>query len=211
MVKQFIRGAIVAAVMVTAFAGTAQAATITLGSNSTSTFTIVWDHATQPLDAVATFTATVTDTFINFAIAVTNTSADAGSGLQSIGFNINPDASSLTNFSGVVFTNAGLEQNLPSIDNNIDVCIWAANNCQGGAQQSNINGAGGTGSASFQLQGSFANGATLDTFGAKFQTAFGSFEFEGNTPPPTTTVPEPTSMLLAGLGLATVLAGRRRA
>ena len=117
-----------------------------------------------------------------------------------------------------MFQNVGLEQNLPSIDNNIDVCIWAANNCPGGAQQQNL--------TAEELRHYLVPSGrelhewgTLTTFGIKFQTDFGSFEFEGNPPngenpppngEPPTTVPEPTSMVLVGLGLASVLGARRR-
>jgi hypothetical protein len=209
MVRQIVRTAIVAAVMIAAFAGPARAATINLSLGG-NTFDIQWLHPTEPLDAIAHFTANVQSGFIDFTIQVTNNSPAVGSGLQSFGFNIDPSATAIQNFAGTVFVNAGLEQNLPSIDNNIDVCVWAAQNCQGGGQQSNLNGAGAVGTASFRLLGSFGSGATLDTFGAKFQAAFGSFEFEGEQPPPPTSVPEPASMTLAGLGLATVLIGRRR-
>jgi hypothetical protein len=210
MIKTLVRAASVAAVLSLGVTANASAATIDLTSGA-NVFQIVWDHDTQPLDAIANFTANVSSGSIVFTVTVTNNSADVGSGLQSFGFNINPDPTGIQNFTGTVFTAAGLEQNLPSIDNSIDVCVWAANNCQGGPQQSNLNGGGAVGTASFTLLGNFASGATLDLFGAKFQTAFGSFEFEGNPPPPTTQVPEPTSMVLVGLGMASVLGLKRRA
>lgn len=211
MIKTLVRAASVAAVLSLGVTANASAATINLTSGA-NTFDIIWDHAVFPLDAIANFTANVSSGFIDFTVTVTNNSAAVGSGLQSIGFNINPDPTSVTNFvAGSVFQNIGLEQNLPSVDGSIDVCVWADNNCSGGAQPSNLDGGGASDTFSFRLVGNYANGATLDTFGAKFQTAFGSFEFEGGPPPPTTQVPEPTSMVLVGLGMASVLGLKRRA
>ena len=217
--KKSVRAGTIAAALCLGVTANANAATINLTSGANA-FDIIWDHPVQPLDAIANFTASVSSGFIDFTVTMTNNSAAVGSGLQSFGFNINPDPTSFSNVVvGSVFQNVGLEQNLPSIDNNIDVCIWAANNCQGGAQQQNLNGGGASDTISFRLVGNYTNGATLTTFGAKFQTEFGSFEFEGNPPngenpppngEPPTTVPEPTSMVLVGLGLASVLGARRR-
>jgi hypothetical protein len=216
MTKNFMRAATVAAALSLGVTANANAATINLASGLNE-FDIVWDHPTEALDAVAHFAATLGAGFIDFTIEIENLSAPS-SGIQSFGFNVNPDATSITNFvGGSVFVNAGLEQNLPSIDNSIDVCIWAANNCSGGAQPSNLDG-GDSDTVSFRLNGTFTPGQTsLSLFGVKFQTEFGSFEFEGNPPNgnpppdgPPTGVPEPASMILVGLGMASVLAGRRR-
>ena len=204
------RAATVAAALCIGFTANASAATINLPSGNNE-FDIEWLHPVQPLEAAAHFTATVTNTFIDFTIAISNLSPDVGSGIQSFGFNINPDPTSFSvTTAGSTFTSVGLEQNLPSIDNNIDVCIFAANGCSGGAQGSNLNG-GDSDTISFRLNGPFSNGATLTTFGIKFQTAFGSFEFEGNRAAATPTgVPEPASMVLVGLGVAGVFGARRR-
>lgn len=219
MMKNLVRAATVAAVLSLGVTANASAATINLALGNNE-FDIEWLHDVQPLEATAHFTATVTNTFIDFTVAISNLSPAVGSGIQSFGFNINPDVTAVSvTTAGAVFGSVGLEENLPSIDNNIDVCIFAANGCPGGGQGGNLDG-GSSDTISFRLTGPFTNGATLTTFGIKFQTAFGSFEFEGNepngeNPPPNgenppTGVPEPTSMVLVGLGLASVLGARRR-
>jgi hypothetical protein len=223
MTKTFIRAATVAAAMSLGVTANARAATINLAANSTTSFDILWTLAIPDpavtLTALGEFTAVVTNSWIDFTIVMHNQTSAVSEQIHSFGFNINPDGTSVTNIvAGTNFANVGREQNLPSIDNNIDVCIWASNNCSGGAQGPNLDG-GDSDTISFRLNGPFTNGATLTTFGIKFQGEEQSYEFEGNIPPngenpppngPPTGVPEPASMLLVGLGMASVLAGRRR-
>jgi len=226
MIKNFVRAATVAAALSLGVTANASAATINLAADTANQqFEILWTLAIPDpavtLTALGQFTASVTDTFIDFTITMNNQTAALSEQIHSFGFNINPDGTSVTNVvAGSNFANANREQNLPSIDTNIDVCIWATNNCSGGAQGPNLDG-GDSDTISFRLNGNFSNGATLDTFGIKFQGERDSYEFEGNTPPngenpppngenPPTSVPEPTSMVLVGLGLASVLGARRR-
>ena len=215
MMKKLIRVITAAAILSLGVTANAGAATINLVANTANQeFDIEWlANPGVVLDALAEFSASVTNTFIDFTITMNNDSPLSGTQIHSFGFNIDPNATSVSNVvAGSNFSGVGLEVNLPSIDNNIDVCIFAPNDCPGGGQGGNLNG-GSSDTISFRLNGNFTNGATLDTFGIKFQTAAGSFEFEGNPPgenPPPTSVPEPTSMLLVGLGLASVVGARRR-
>lgn len=214
MIKNFVRAATIAAALSLGVTANAGAATINLTANTTTSFDILWELAIAnppvTLSALGEFTATVTNTFIDFTVVMNNNTPAVSEQIHSFGFNINPDPTSVSNIVvGTNFAFVGLEQNMPSIDNSIDVCIWADNNCAGGNQPANLDG-GDSDTISFRLNGNFTNGAILDTFGIKFQGAVQSYEFQGNVPPPTTQVPEPGSMVLVGLGLASVLGARRR-
>lgn len=97
------------------------------------------------------------------------------------------------------------EGNLPGFAT--DVCASTNSLCTRGSPQDGI-GIGDSDSFQFTLQGTFdTSNLTLRNFGTKWQTNAGSFELSGEIP----VIPEPSTALLMGLGLAGIgTLGRRR-
>lgn len=154
-----------------------------------------WDGDTAQLHITTTFDA-----------------LDLQAALMSFGFNLSPD---LTNNSvgmevpGDWFDRVGQEGNLPSIDNNIDVCVWSAKNCSGG----NIN-QGLSQGMSDSVTLSFSNlplsMISFDLYGVKVQSSEGSFEFRGcERGCGRTEVTEPGTLVLLSLGVMGLVGGRR--
>jgi hypothetical protein len=132
--------------------------------------------------------------------------------VTSFGFNTLPDATGISETGASVFTGTALEKNFPSFQN-VDICSYAGSNCSGGGNGGLFpTGSGKTpNSDSFQLiltglptgttsidLGTDVAGAS-ELFDIKYQTGFGSFEFQGS---PNTSVPEPMSLALFGTALA---------
>lgn len=210
MTRLFRSACIAAVLMAGASATDARAATISIAAGETQSFDILWSKVVSGIDltALGQFTVSVQNTFADFMITLTNNTSLASEKVHSIGFNTDPDGTSLSNpQSGTYFKNFQLSSNFPSFKR-IDVCAWTTENCSGGGQGSNLPGLGVSDTFGFRLNGNFDNGLSLSTFAIKFQGDLGSFEFEGNRPPGTT-VPEPSVLLLVGLGMATTFGARR--
>ncbi len=191
----------------------ARAASIFIPAPGSQSFDIFWSQmvGTTNMTALGSFSVNVTNTYADFYVNLTNnTSASAGERVHSIGFNSDPNGTSISVLqAGTYFKAFGLDQTFPSFKK-IDLCAWTTNNCSGGAQGSNLPGAGGSDYFGFRLGGDFSSGLTLNNFVIKFQGDLGSFEFADTTLP--RPVPEPSSLLLCGLGsAAALLAARRRA
>jgi hypothetical protein len=205
------------ALATTLFARDARAASISIVRDGSDSFEVLWSLmvGTTELTALGEFDVDVTDTYVDFFITLTNNTTLVSEKVHSIGFNTDPNGTSLTVLdSGNYFQNFALDQKFPSFKK-VDICAWGAQNCQGGGQGSNLPGGGapvGTDSFAFRLNGDFRNGLTVDRFVIKFQGTLGSFEFE-DTPSRPPTVPEPSSVLLLAMGAVTsmVAARRRRA
>lgn len=190
----------------------ANASVISVDPDSTTSFDIVWSQtvgSTQLL-ALGEFSLSVTDTFVDFLITLTNDTGLYNQRIHSVGFDTDPNGNRLTNtVSGTYFQKFALNQNLPGFKR-IDICAWTTQNCSGGGQQSNLPGLGAMDTFGFRLTGDFSDGIDVSRFAIKFMGDLGSFEFEGHERP-RQSVPEPTSLLLIGLGATGFAAFRRRA
>jgi hypothetical protein len=184
-------------------------------------FSIDWllDRAMLPdLTAAAVFTIeSFTNSSIALAISITNTTQTVLDrvAIASIGFGVSPNATGSFLAAGSVFdgigSGSGPHQNYPGGFKGIDVCIFAQN-CSGGGMNGLL-GEGATDSFRVALGGDFSGGsATLSSFAAKFQTAFGSYQLAGR-PTPGRPIPEPEAIVvfLAGLAVLGAAVRRRRA
>jgi hypothetical protein len=186
-------------------------------------FTVNWDLVIGggvTVRASALFDITsVSSTQIGMTVT-TNNLADLGAaagwtgGWASIGWGFTPNATSGTLTPGDDF-DSGIFASIPSLSQ-VEVCIYAGNNCNGGGQGSLLaDGASDSFSLNLSAPSNPSNFWVFDFFGAKFQTGLGSFEFYGcvsgqNCNPPTN-VPEPATLGLLGLGLLGMgLANRRK-
>jgi hypothetical protein len=169
-----------------------------------------WSLSPRLVTALGSFSVEVDDTSARFSITLTNdTDSSVNERIQSIGFDVTPDATDLTDpVAGQVFTNFALYQNFPSFQT-VDICAWASNNCSGGSQGGNLAGGGTSDTFGFTLHGDFGSGLTITNLAVKFQGNLGSYELTG-TP---TSVPEyegSASFLLLGIGFVAAYGRRRR-
>lgn len=130
--------------------------------------------------------------------------------LTSIGFDTVPDATGLSTTS-TVYPTAALESTFPSFMK-VDICTSSGPTCAGGGSGGTFpDGSGVTpnsdaftltltgvpsGTTSIDLGTDVAGGTEL--FDAKFQTGYGSFEFQNSPDAPPTDVPEPGTLALLG-------------
>jgi len=201
---------VTAILMFSVLAGDAHATSIAIPSPGSDSFDIFWSKTvgSTQLTALGQFKVDVTDTYADFYVTLTNnTVASANEMVHSIGFNSDPNGTSIyMKDGGNYFTSLGLDQTFASYKK-IDICTWTTNNCSGGAQGSNLPGGGapvGTDTFSFRLNGDFSDGLVLNNFVIKFQGDLGSFEFGDSSP--TIPTPEPSSLiLLTSGGLAALI------
>jgi len=134
--------------------------------------------------------------------------------LTAFGFGIDPNVTGVTfgdNSDGGM-VNAVLDD-IPSLKA-IEVCAFGGVNCPGGSN-GGIFANGASDTFSLTLTGDFANGATIDPVGYKYQTNYGSYEFSCTADAAGQcgggrTVPEPGSLALLGIIAAAYGAVRRR-
>jgi len=210
----------------------------------TDSFTIKWKvpagtvgDAATPVDLTAealfkitTFNATT----LTFDIDIKNTTVlppgSFNTNILSFGFGVTPDATLASATDGnadAVTWEAAIQtgqQQFPGGFKQIDVCVWAANNCAGGSINDGL-AAGASDKLTLTLTGDFKapTGSTnkyvalLSDFPLKFQGSWGSFEVPGGGGNPCTGpncggngVPEPTSLALVGLGMLALRLNRTR-
>jgi hypothetical protein len=117
--------------------------------------------------------------------------------IVSFGFGVTPNATGVTLAqSGNVFNQAEVQsknQNFPGGFKDIDVCVYAGQNCSGGGNAGLDAGASDT--LRLNIAGNFGNtpSVTLSDLALKFQTDNGSFEPAG--------VPEPLTILGSSMAL----------
>jgi hypothetical protein len=205
-------------VVVFAAARSSSAATIT---STADDFSITWSFAgcggTCTGDASFDVTS-FNDTTLVMDVTVNNTLVAAGEFLEALGWDMDPKATSATlTTPGANFDVVRLNDVFPSF-NTLNICV--TDNAQGSCGAGMPLGIPSPGSDSFtiNLTGDFSGGsATLDTFALKYSGELGSFEGGGEETGGGGTaggvgspVPEPTSILLLGSGLAAAALRMRR-
>jgi hypothetical protein len=188
-----------------AYPTTASATTIFVDGNTS--FSVNWlltstnpDLAGSALFTISNWTDQAFKLTVSNIANSTATTPNINARLVSFGFGLSPDATSFTSIvNGATF--AFGFSNFPAFQT-VDVCAFAGNNCAGGGNGGLSPGQTSSDILSMLISGNFADGVTFSPVAVKFQTAVGSFEFDGGTP--NTPVPEPASLLLFGSGLVAV-------
>lgn len=224
---------LVATLLCSGHAAAAPIRSINVGS--TGNFVLYFDSPSPGLSAyvnVDVYSASNTQLVLRFAVTNDTMVSEAGpvtqAALMSIGLDFSPNpTSAILSMSGALFDGlASSVSNFPG-GYTIDVCAFAANNCQGGDIKDGllVQDLGGTdkdiaGPAgdTFRLALTRASSTTawsLNTAAVKFQTNLGSYEFAGctteNQCSTTTRVPEPGSLaLVGGVAIAFAVTGWRR-
>ena|SRR6478672_965734 len=163
------------------------------------------DGKSAPVDLSATGLFKVinfTQNLLSLEIKLTNNTQQPANdpnfnaAILSTGFGVTPDPNrsqgklqmSLSQ-PGSVFKNIAepTNQNFPGGFKNIDVCIFAANNCSGGNVNNGLQLGGKSDTFKVNIAGNFTdsfgmNYVTLSSLPLKFQTAAGSFELAGQQP-----------------------------
>jgi hypothetical protein len=210
-----------AALATTAALALAPSAHAVLIDDPSDDFSYIYSHTggvgTNVISAAATFNVTsVSASTIQILVSVTNTSVlttFANAGLTSIGLATSPRVTGITISGGLVFDGANTDD-VPSLTT-INLCAFADNNCNGGAQNLLL-AAGASDTFLLTLTGNFAGGLLVNASGVKWQTSDGSYEEygcerAGPCVTPVKVVPEPATLLLFGAGALGLAYRRRRA
>ena len=209
--KRFARVATIAAALsLGVLSARAEASPITLGAGTTTTIAVDWTQveALGTLAAFGLFNVSVdaSGDWATFLITLTNNTATSlGEKVHSIGFDVDPNATALTNtVQGTIFRNFTL---YPMIQT-VEVCAYTTISCAANAGLINLSG-GASDTFGFTLQGNFDQGLTLSNFMVSFQNGLSVDRYAGTA----RTVPDDqssASFLLVGLGFVVAVGGWRR-
>ena len=197
--------------------GATQVVDITSGDVG-HTYDITWMDPTSStglptnLSATGSFTVkSLSSSEILLNITLNNTTSSSfQAAILSLGMTSSPSVSGQLLGASSVFTGLSDPGNFPGGFKNINLCLYAGSNCNGGDINNGLQSASST---SFELAlttstgNLLSSGIDLSQFPVKFQTQDGSFEFGGSVFP---AAPEPSSVLLAGTGFLMILPFFRR-
>jgi hypothetical protein len=143
-----------------------------------------------------------------FDIKVTNTTAtNLNENIVNFAFGVDPSVTASLSSAGTYFTSIASNANASGGYNPIDVCVYTSNNCNGGNVNQGLPGGGTMDQYQVTLTGNFSGGhLTVDPIVTKYQGDQGSFTFN----PSNNVVPEPSTLLLFGTGLAGLALWRYR-
>lgn len=205
-----LRKLIIGCAAVMALSGAAQAVPIVANSNFTVDFALPGIGGRPPVTATLNFSGFVFNANqMTFNLSVANTTSPSGNPayvnarFTAFGFDTAPNATAAS-YTGSIY-NTSIQTTLAGTS--VDVCVYGGPNCNGGG-----NGGLDIGQTT-AFSSTYTFGQTLTSndftgFFAKFQTNAGSIEGAGTV---RTTVPEPLSLGLLGIGLAGVGLVRLRA
>jgi len=208
---RFARVAAIAGLSLGVLSTEAKAGPITLAAGTTTTIAVDWTQveALGTLAAFGLFTVSVdaSGDWATFLITLTNNTATSmNEKVHSIGFDVDPNATGLTNpVQGTIFRNFTLNPVLQSVD----VCAFTTVSCSANLGLVNLSGGGASDTFGFTLLGNFDQGLTLSNFMVSFQQGTSVDRYAGTA----RTVPEyqsSASFLLVGLGFIAAMGGWRR-
>lgn len=164
------------------------------------------------LSATGSFTVkSLTSSELLLGITLNNTTSSSfQAAILSLGMTSSPSLSGQLLGTSSVFSGLSDPGNFPGGFKNINLCLYAGSNCNGGDINNGLQSASST---SFELAlttstgNLLTSGVDLSQFPVKFQTQDGSFELGDKVFP---AAPEPSSFFLAGTGLLMILLFFRR-